>query len=606
MGCLVLALGASLTTCRLDKLINPTIADRLAVSPGSLRDSAYHRSSALRTDTVLVATADGATLPWKATNDSAWLTLSPSSGGAPESVIVTLSPGTLPEGVYQDVIAFTSTQTNDTINVPVTFEILPPAPELSRSPASRADSAFVGSVLPDTFTLRIKNTGSLPFTWTAALDAGWITLSDSGGSVPAQDSTSTIVTLRPESLGVGTHRDTITITAPGAIPSTAAVPITYTIRPCAETGITPDVVVTDSVTLSDCGAPHRAGRQAKLYSVQAAPGDALSFRLTGFDTYLVLTDSIGTVLKQNDDCSTPGGPACILEYGITTAGRYVVEATTAAPGATGAFTLSAVKERAPSPPQSALQFRKDSATAIGVGALTPQDTVVFKATVNDPNPGDSVRLEIEVLQTVSTFLGNATDSSAFVSVASGARPVAVRVPPSGSPRLQDNARYHWQARTCDKTARCSAWLSFGQNADTAADFVVNAVEENPVLDSVSLNQYNGNSATPMPVGQGTGGGLGTTQTVTFKGMVTDPDPRDVIVLEVEVKATGTAFNGLSLFRGAGVTSSSIAAASFSDTVELLVTKSYHWRARACDQTGRCSAWASFGGNPEGDADFRVP
>src|SRR5207247_9352908 len=138
--------------------------------------------------------------------------------------------------------------------------------------------------------------------------------------------------------------------------------------------------------------------------------------------------------------------------------------------------------------------------------------VVFKASVNDPNPGDSVRLEIEVLQTVSTFLGNATDSSAFVSVASGARTVAVRVPPSGGPGFQENAGYHWQARTCDKTNRCSAWQPFGLNSETSPDFSVNAVEEDPVLDSVSLGQFNG--ATPIPVGNGTGGGLGSSQTVT--------------------------------------------------------------------------------------------
>ena len=38
----------------------------------------------------------------------------------------------------------------------------------------------------------------------------------------------------------------------------------------------------------------------------------------------------------------------------------------------------------------------------------------------------------------------------------------------------------------------------------------------------------------------------------------------------------------------------------------LLTTNYHWRARACDQTGRCSAWVSFGGNAENATDFHVP
>jgi hypothetical protein len=602
----VLALAVSVTTCRLDKLINPATADRVVVNPAVLQDSAHVGSLDAETTIVRVRGADGIPLTWHARKTAAWVTLSPS----PDSLVVLLHPDTLSQTPHQDTIVFWADQSKDTVRVPVLFNMLAAQAKLVVSPTKRDTSAYVGSARPDTFSLRIKNTGALPLTWTASLNATWVTLSDSGGTVPPQDTTSTVVlvTLRPDSLTTGPKSARIIISAPGAINASDTVPISYRIDPCAETTIlTLDATRSGSIALSDCGAPQRAGRQAKLYSVQAAAADTLTLRLSAaFDAYLVLTDSFGTSLRQNNDCSAPAGPACILAYPVTTTGRYIIEVTTAAAGETGAFSLSVVKERVPNAPQGALQFRKDSTTAIGVGAITLQDTVVFKATVNDSNPGDSVRLEIEVLQTISTFLGSPTDSSAFVSVAAGARSVAVRVPPSGSPALQDNARYHWQTRTCDKTGRCSAWGGFGQNPDSSADFVVNSVLQDPVLDSVSLNQYNGASTTPLPVGQGTGGALGTTQTVTFKGMVTDPDPGDNIVLEVEVKATGTAFDGSSLMRGAGVTSGSNAAASFSTTVDLLVTKTYHWRAHACDQAGRCGPWVSFGNNAESATDFQVP
>jgi hypothetical protein len=88
--------------------------------------------------------------------------------------------------------------------------------------------------------------------------------------------------------------------------------------------------------------------------------------------------------------------------------------------------------------------------------------------------------------------------------------------------------------------------------------------------------------------------------------VTDPDPGDAIVLEVEVKPTGTAFDGTTnLYRGTGVASGSTAAAAAGYSVPLLQAN-YHWRARACDQTARCSAWVSFGGNAESATDFHVP
>ena len=113
----------------------------------------------------------------------------------------------------------------------------------------------------------------------------------------------------------------------------------------------------------------------------------------------------------------------------------------------------------------------------------------------------------------------------------------------------------------------------------------------------------------MPVGGGTMGTVGMNVTVTFKGGVTDPDPGDLISIEVEYKLTSTAFDGTSnLARGTGVSSGGTAAVAVIITVPLL-TENYHWRARACDQTNRCSAWVPFGGNSDvvtAATDFHVP
>jgi hypothetical protein len=591
MGCLVLALGASLTTCRLDKLINPAIADRLAVSPESLRDSANAGSIDPRIVTLRIESADGATLPWRATKDSAWLTLSPSAGGAPTSLVVTLHADALSEDLYQDTIVFTSTHTNNTVRVPVTFDIRPPAPELSLSDTSRADTAFAGSALPDTFTLLIHNTGALPLMWGAAVDVGWLTLSrDSGGAPPSE---ATVVTLTPAGLGAGTHTGTVTVTAPLAIGSPKTVSVTFTINPCEEPGLVPDTVVTGSIALSDCGAPQRPGRQAKLYAVQANAADTLSFRLNAaFNAYLVLTNSTGTVVLDSNDVCVEVGTACITNFPVPAPGRYVIEVTTANSGETGAFTLSAVKERTPIQP-AAGQFRANGATPIGVGAVTPEGTVVFKATLNDPNPSDSVRLEVEV-EGLAT--GPQTYASAFVLRGT---PVALQVD-----GLNENEGYHWRARTCDKTARCSTWFSFGGNAETAADFFVNAVLEDPVLPA-QANQFQPDTVTEIPVG-------GSASTIVFKGLVTDPDPGDLISLDVEYKTTDVSFNGAGT-RGTGVATGKNARLTVSPS-RGLVGLNYYWRARACDQTNRCSGWFSFGNNDDvsggalnpADTDFRVP
>jgi hypothetical protein len=168
--------------------------------------------------------------------------------------------------------------------------------------------------------------------------------------------------------------------------------------------------------------------------------------------------------------------------------------------------------------------------------------------------------------------------------------------------LLDNEGYHWRARTCDNTGRCSTWFNFGGNVDPAVDFLVNSTPQNPTVGA--LGQVGQNGA--MAIGGNSGGTRGGNVTVTFTAGVTDPDPRDLISIEAEYQKTGTSFDSTTT-RGSGVLSGGQASVAVSLPVPLLlVTDSYHWRARVCDQTNRCSAWASFGGNPEGDADFRVP
>jgi len=590
----VLALGASVATCRLDKLINPATADRLVVDADSVRVSADSGSLEAQDTTLHVASADGVALTWTATKTAAWVSLSPSA----DSLVVTLHPDTLSQTLHRDTIRFWSPQSKDTVKVPVVFDIRPAAAHLDVSPTSRDTAAFVRSAQPDTFSLRIKNKGALPLTWTAAPNATWITLSDSGGTVPPQDTTSTavLVTLRPESLSTGPHSARIIFTAgAGASGSPDTVPITYRIDPCVETLIpTLDATRSGSIALSDCGAPQRAGRQAKLYRIQAAAGDTLTFRLTSaFNAYLILTDSAGTVVLDETDQCGAALTACLTPFNVATAGRYVIEVTSTNPAEAGAFTLTAVKERAPSPPAPG-QFRANGTTAIAVGTITPESTVVFKATVNDPNPFDSVRLEVELTTLAS---GPVTYMSAFVAPGT---PVAL--PVTG---LQDNESYHWRARTCDLTTRCSTWFSFGGNIDPAADFIVNSRPQNPTMGTLTQVGPNG----PMSVGGGTTGTYPNSVTVTFGAGVTDVDPGDLISIEAEYKTTGAGFDSTTT-RGGGVASGGTAMVSVSIAVLILnLQADYHWRARVCDQTGLCSVWVGFGGNSDvvtAATDFHVP
>src|SRR5439155_1552189 len=170
-------------------------------------------------------------------------------------------------------------------------------------------------------------------------------------------------------------------------------------------------------------APHRAGSFAKVYSVNASTGDALDVKLTAtFDAYLIVTDGAGGVLTTNDTCPGLTGTACVRNVVVPASGIRI-EATTAVAGATGSFSLFVTKPQRPGGPGSLSQFMANGSTSIGNGgtetmqayrspgggiALGGPDTtgtIVFKATVSDPDPGDILQIQVERQAAGAVFTG---------------------------------------------------------------------------------------------------------------------------------------------------------------------------------------------------------
>ena len=437
----------------------------LSVLPTSIHDSASIGQTVPLIDSLLVGNSGGGTIIWTATKSHPWVTLSRSAGTAPPSdtVIVTLHPAGLPSGTYRDTIVFRSPQTTEPRRIPVQLDI--GRAVLSVRPATISDAAMVGDTVKRDHALAITNTGQGALSWTATDDTTWISLSAPSGT----RSDTITVTLNPSGLAPGTHKGNVIVTAPGALGSPETVPVTFTIQPpCGVTSVDPDADVNGALTVSDCIAPHRAGSRADLYSLNADAGDTFSFRMTApsLNSYLILTDAAGNVLAQNDECPGESRTACIKNFGFANGGQYIIEATSFSPGETGSYTLHVVRELPPPPPQGLGQFHKDGTTIIAIGGTTSEDSVRFKGTVSDPNDADSVRLEIEVEPLGSPFTNVRTNQSDFVSASHGNVVVSVKA------AVSMNTSYHWQARSCDKTNRCSVWLKYGDNAETAADFGV--------------------------------------------------------------------------------------------------------------------------------------
>lgn len=97
------------------------------------------------------------------------------------------------------------------------------------------------------------------------------------------------------------------------------------------------------------------------------------------------------------------------------------------------------------------QFRADNNTEIPVGGTIPFGVgVYFTATVTDPNPGDTIRLEIELRQLPATFTGVANYVSPYVPSGSTATTVTATGLATGN--------YGWRCRVIDNNGLAGPWF----------------------------------------------------------------------------------------------------------------------------------------------------
>lgn len=469
-----------------------------------------------------------------------------------------------------------------------TLIVLPRAALLCVTPSfpdTLRDSAATGSATHRSNTVSIENCGTGKLHWRAFLMHGspWLSIQPDSGIVGA-GSESPQVVLNSATLDTGIYHETVVVnstTGSGAV----EVPIQFFIHPCRIAPISIDDSAVATLTSADCGAPHRSGSYARIYAFPGRANDSVSIELpASFDAYLTLDTTLDRSrppLAQTDDCLGFSGDPCLYYQRLPFNASYYVEVTSANSADAGAFTLHVVGPRLPRPPASLDQLLSDSVTSIAPGATVNTSGILLRAVISDPDLGDSVHLEAEVRPVAIPFSGpNVPDG---LPVGNG-QPAWVNV---GG--LTDNAEYHWRVRAGDNTGRSSPWVSFGGTPD----FVVNVLH--PPNAPTTLGQATGDGTGIL-----TGATIGT-DVVILSASVSDPDPGDLLRLEVEVRPVGTPFSGPN-GSSAPVTDGGPLQATVGP---LPSATSYHWRARAIDELGDTSSWVAYGGNSESAIDFRV-
>lgn len=115
----------------------------------------------------------------------------------------------------------------------------------------------------------------------------------------------------------------------------------------------------------------------------------------------------------------------------------------------------------------------------------------------------------------------------------------------------------------------------------------------------NLLQMTADNTKPIP----TGGAVSSGQFVA-RSLIRDPDPQDVLVIEIEIRPVGVTFTGQPNYA-----SPTIATAGPAMIVPILIAGlpegQYHWQERVKDAAGHNSSWVVYGGNDEAAADLSV-
>jgi hypothetical protein len=103
----------------------------------------------------------------------------------------------------------------------------PPAPVLSLTAGSLSFTGTAGASNPASKSFSVSNTGTGTMAWTAASNQNWLTVS------PASGSDQGTISVQPNVAGLaaGTYTASVTVTAPGAAGSPAAVAVTFVVAP---------------------------------------------------------------------------------------------------------------------------------------------------------------------------------------------------------------------------------------------------------------------------------------------------------------------------------------------------------------------------------------
>jgi len=257
-----------------------------------------------------------------------WLSALPSSGTTPLAVTVSVTPGVLAAGTYGGTITITSAQINPpTQTVAVTLILTSGQPVIQLSPTALNFSAVQGGANPASQTVNASNSGSGTLVFSAtevtASNGNWLAVTG-GGSGTAVFT----VSVDSSQLTAGIYAGTISVAAPGAVPTPQAVPVTVTVTAPQNP---PTLAVNPTGLLFTTAAPNAPPPPAQTFTVQnIGGGGPIGFTITPSTTtggnWLFLTNGTGTTFVTPAVISVSATPGSLAQGGYN--GSITLNATT--------------------------------------------------------------------------------------------------------------------------------------------------------------------------------------------------------------------------------------------------------------------------------------
>jgi len=312
------ATGASSVTVPVAfTVITAPVPPAIGESPASFSFTAQAGANPAA-QTLTISNTGNGTLSWSASDNAAWLTLSPASGTGNGTVRLTVATAALTAGSYSGLITLTASgATPVAVPVALTVTTAPVPPAIGASPTSLSFTAQQGGGNPIAQTLNISNTGGGTLSWSTSDNAAWLTLSSASGT----GNGIVTLTVTTGSLTAGTYSGSITLSATGT--SSITVPVTFTVTAPA---VTPTIAL--SPTAFSFTATQGAANPASKTLNIANPGTGtLTWSVTDNANWLTLAPASGSTTTGTSPVALSVNSAGLLA-GLYTA-AITVTATTA-------------------------------------------------------------------------------------------------------------------------------------------------------------------------------------------------------------------------------------------------------------------------------------